>query len=116
MAALIGPRRTKVATAMRRARQFVGVDRIEFAALLATRLYTEGLTDTDVAVSGETVRAWEDGSAVPSAVILLAAAEVADVELELLFCRRPVLVRLQELEEQVWRQSASLRRLRPSVG
>jgi len=116
MAALIDPRRTKVVTAMRRARWCVGVDPMRFATLLAARLGKEGLADTEVPVTGEAVSAWEDGSEIPSAVVLLAAAEVADVEVELLFCRRPLLTRLQELEERVGRQAAELRGLRHSIG
>jgi transcriptional regulator with XRE-family HTH domain len=97
---------TKVAMAIRRARHLARVDAAEFARLLRTRLEREGdmLAPTDVT-------AWEDGLDVPSAVALLVAAEVAGVELEVLFCRRPVLARLSELEEQVRRQSLQLRDL-----
>ncbi len=106
-----GPTCTRVAMAIRRARRLTGVDAAEFARLLGARLEHEGDVPTRAAVT-----AWEDGFDVPSAVALLVAAEVAGVEVEVLFCRRPVLMRLNEVEEQVRRQSLQLRDLLHRVG
>jgi hypothetical protein len=91
--------------ALRRARLLADVGIVEFAELLRSRL-----DDEDVPTPA-TVSAWEDGVGVPTAVVLLVAAEVAQVELEVLFARRPVLVRLDQLEERIQRQSRALHEL-----
>jgi transcriptional regulator with XRE-family HTH domain len=101
--------RALVATALRRARHLAGADAVTFAELLRHRLGEPGPTPALLA-------AWEDAIQVPPAVVLLAAADVAGVELELLFCRRPVLQRLQELERRAERQAQELRDLLRRVG
>jgi transcriptional regulator with XRE-family HTH domain len=82
---------------MRRARRLAGAGAAEFAKRLRI--------ESGEPVTPHKVRAWEDGVSTPSAEVLLAAADVAGVELELLFCRRQLLKRLEAVEHQVERQS-----------
>lgn len=100
----------KVATAIRRARRLVGVDRATFAALLRDRL-SEDLHELAVPVDADTVAAWEEGRMAPPAVALLAAAAVTNVEVEMLLCRLPSLKRFEQLEAQVRLQVQQLRTL-----
>jgi transcriptional regulator with XRE-family HTH domain len=93
--------------AIQRARRLAGMGAVQFEELLRDRLHGEGMELADGALAD-----WEAGLTSPSAIVLLAAADVARVELELLFCRGPLLARVQDLEEQVGRQSAQLRDLR----
>jgi hypothetical protein len=67
-------------------------------------------------VTSEAVAGWEQSRATPSALALLAAADVAGVGLEVLFNRPPVVERLEQLERLVTSQAAQVdllqRRLR----
>ena len=101
-AAALSRRGTQVAMAIRRARRLSQTDSAAFADSLKPLLEGE---DT---VTATAVMAWESGIAVPSATVLLAAASVAGVELELLFCRRPLLARLLHLEGRVARLEREL--------
>jgi transcriptional regulator with XRE-family HTH domain len=108
--AKLGRRRASIALAIRRARRLAAVDLDEFAAALQQALSKDGADHEHV--TGALVAAWENGLHEPSASVLLAAAEVAGVEVEVLFHRRAVILRLLRLEEQVQRQSDELRGLK----
>jgi uncharacterized FAD-dependent dehydrogenase len=56
------------------------------------------------------------GGAGAVATLLLAAAEIAGVEVEFLFQRQPVIARLQQVEQQLLRQSEQLRGLQERLG
>jgi hypothetical protein len=104
---------TKVATALRRARRIVGADRAEFAASLAQRLY--GGLDGKV-LDPRQLAAWEEGDEDVPAVVLMAAAELATVEVDLLLGRLPVLTRIERLERQLKFQGQQLRVLSERLG
>jgi len=85
------------------------VDHARFAAMLRTCLERED--EPSRGVTGPAVASWERGLTAPSATVLLAAADVAGVDPELLFSPAPVVERLERLEEHVRKQSAQLNRL-----
>jgi transcriptional regulator with XRE-family HTH domain len=102
--------RVSVAHAVARARRRLRLDHGAFAEALRVRLQQAGESVegvTEVAVS-----AWEKGLAMPSALALLAAADVAGVDPELLFNRPPVVERLEQLEGRVRSQAVQLEGLR----
>jgi hypothetical protein len=110
-----GRLRARTALALRRARRLAEVEPGEFAlemtTLLADANRTAGNGEAE-AVTPAMVLSWETGLRVPPATVLLAAGEVAGVEVELLFHGRAVIARFLDLEEQLRRQSGQLRRLR----
>lgn len=89
------PLRQQVAVAIMRARQLSRYQPASFASALRHEMRVGNFP------SEEDVLAWERGERSPSAEDLLAAAEVAGVEVELLLGRRAVLSRLRDLEDQV---------------
>ena len=96
------------------ARRFACLDPAGFASALRDGLEAAGEPAEDV--TGDRVLAWEEGRGSPSALALLAAADVAGVEPEVLFNRPPVVERLEQLERALTSQAAQLdllqRRLR----
>lgn len=104
---------TKVATALRRARRIVGADRAAFATLLTQRL-NRGV-DRKV-LDPRQLAAWEEGDEDAPAVVLIAAAELANVEVDLLLGRLPVLTRIERLERQLKFQGQQLRVLSERLG
>lgn len=106
--------RVCVAHAIAWARRCARLDPAEFASALRDRLETAGEPPDDV--TADQVVAWEEGRGSPSALTLLAAADVAGVEPEVLFNRPPVVERLRQLEQALTSQAAQLdvlqRRLR----
>lgn len=101
----------KVATAIRRARRFLGVDRATFAALLRDRLSGGGSEGADVPIDADAVAGWEEGKVAAPAVALILAAEVAGVEVDALLYRLPSLTRIERLELQLRLQVHQLRML-----
>lgn len=101
---------------MRRARRLSRTSAAQFAELLRGRLEEEGQAAECDVVTPAAVRDWEAGITVPSALVLLAAADVAGVELEVLLCRRPIWDRLRELEQGFKRQSQQLLELQLGPG
>ncbi len=97
----------RVATAIRRARRLAGVDPARFAKLLSLCPWLGPRWQ----ITAERVAAWEEGLVPPAAVELLAAAEMAGVEVEVLLGGRPLEARLDELEKQLQQQSLQLRHL-----
>jgi len=67
--------------------------------MLRVRLEEEG--ESGDGLTGDAIAAWELGRFAPSATALLAAADIADVELEILFNQAPVVERLRRLERQL---------------
>lgn len=100
-----GPLVQHVAVAFMRARHIAGLCLEQFAVAIGDILGGR-------AVGPEQVARWERGEGCPSAEELLAAAQVAGVEVEILFGRRSVVDRLADLEQIVARQGCVLRRLR----
>jgi len=91
------------------------VDRATFAALLSDRLRGD-LDDSPVTFSARRLGAWEDGDEPVPAVVLLAAAELANLEVEVLLGRLPVLARIERLERQLSLQGQQLRMLSDQLG
>lgn len=109
--------RVRVALAIRRARRLAEVDPTAFAAALRALLPAGTDDEIDLrGVTGAAVVAWESGLEDPSATILMAAAEVAGVEVEVLFHRRPVMVQLKRMEDQLRSQADQVRGLRRRLG
>lgn len=107
--ARLGGLRLRLALAMRYARRLAKVEPTEFATSLRAHLAMEKEASP---VTAKAVVAYESGQATPSAAVLLAAAAVAGVEVELLFHRPSVLARLQQVEDRLRRQAEQLRDLR----
>jgi transcriptional regulator with XRE-family HTH domain len=89
---------TEVACAMTMARRLTGMGAREFASAICLALGR-------VSLHPSTVSKWEHGAVIPPADVLVSAARVANVPIQVLFDHtfggsEPV-VRLQRLEEQV---------------
>jgi transcriptional regulator with XRE-family HTH domain len=103
--------RLRLALAMRQARRLAQADPEQFARSLRMLLDT----DDEERATGDAVVAWEAGLDVPSAAVLLAAAAVARVEVEVLLHRPALIARVEQLEERLRRQAEQVRDLRQQL-
>jgi transcriptional regulator with XRE-family HTH domain len=104
----------RVAHAIAWARRLARLDHAGFASALRDRLQNVGEPADDV--TRDVVVSWEQGHAMPSALTLLAAADVVGVEPEVLFGRLPVIERLERLEQLLRSQAAQLDVLQQRLG